>query len=86
MNIDKKVAFIKYMFLISAIGLVLSVLLSFFINHVIINGLLIISFLGTGSVIILVVVLFILYWVGWSYNRIATYYFRTKQKNDKKGK
>ena len=73
MKLEKYVRSIKVIFYISSPLLVLSIVLSNFIEGAFFNGIYLLSFGITASIVITTISLFILYWIGWAYRRIVIY-------------
>lgn len=76
----KYLKYVKILFVISFSIFIPSMLLSFFINNDVVNYLFVLSFILVSLVVALVLLTFILYWVGWLYSR----FLRFQISNDKK--
>lgn len=72
-NLGKYIWITKIVFYISSFFLVLSIVLSFFIEGTFFNAIYLLSFGVTALIVVMTISLFFLYWVGWTYRKVIVY-------------
>lgn len=83
MNVERQVHVLKRIFLVSTISLLICLPVTLLVNNVIVNVLFLLSGLVTTIIVGLIIITFILYWIGWSYTEMKLFYYRRQAENTK---